>query len=228
MKPLVIIPARGGSKGLTKKNIKELNGIPLINWTINAAREVFEDQYICISTDSEEIKMNCESLGLNVPFLRPVELASDTASTYDVLLHSISFYESKGYFPDTIILLQPTSPFRNSTHIKKALELYTDSLQMLVSVKETQANPYYSLFEEDSNGYLRKSKSGNFLRRQDLPKVYEYNGAIYVINVEELKKNRLNDFTRIKKFEMDQLSSQDIDTILDFMVCEVIIKLNLI
>lgn len=228
MKPLVIIPARGGSKGLPKKNIKKLNGIPLINWTINAAREVFEDKFICISTDSIEIKKNCENLGLKVPFLRPEELSTDEATTYDVLLHALEFYESINYIPDTLILLQPTSPFRNSLHLKQAISLYTDSIQMLVSVKETKSNPYYTLFEEDENGFLIKSKNGNYQRRQDLPKVFEYNGAIYIINIEELKKSKINEFKKIRKFEMDELSSQDIDSPFDFMICEEIIKRNLI
>jgi CMP-N,N'-diacetyllegionaminic acid synthase len=228
MKPLVIIPARGGSKGLPKKNIKKLNGIPLINWTINTARELFDDKYICISTDSIEIKKNCENLGLKVPFLRPEELSTDEATTYDVLLHALEFYESINYIPDTLILLQPTSPFRNSMHLKQAISLYTESIQMLVSVKETKSNPYYTLFEEDENGFLIKSKNGNYQRRQDLPKVFEYNGAIFIINIEELKKSKINEFKKIRKFEMDELSSQDIDSPFDFMICEEIIKRNLI
>lgn len=228
MKPLVIIPARGGSKGLPKKNIKKLNGIPLINWTINTARELFDDKYICISTDSIEIKKNCENLGLKVPFLRPEELSTDEATTYDVLLHALEFYESINYIPDTLILLQPTSPFRNSLHLKQAISLYTESIQMLVSVKETKSNPYYTLFEEDENGFLIKSKNGNYQRRQDLPKVFEYNGAIFIINIEELKKSKINEFKKIRKFEMDELSSQDIDSPFDFMICEEIIKRNLI
>lgn len=158
MKPLIVIPARGGSKGVLRKNIKVLGNKPLIQYTIDAAKGVFDDEFICVSTDDFEIKSVVEQLGLKVPFLRPNELASDTAGTYEVLLHAISFYESKGYFPDTLILLQPTSPFRTSAHIKEALKLYDESIEMVVSVKETKANPYYILFEEDSNGYLKKLK----------------------------------------------------------------------
>ena len=118
MKPLIVIPARGGSKGVPRKNIKVLGDKPLIQYTIDAAKGVFDDEFICVSTDDFEIKSVVEQLGLKVPFLRPNELASDTAGTYEVLLHAISYYESKGYFPDTLILLQPTSPFRTSAHIK--------------------------------------------------------------------------------------------------------------
>ena len=224
MKPLIVIPARGGSKGVPRKNIKVLGDKPLIQYTIDAAKGVFDDEFICVSTDDTEIKSVVEQLGLKVPFLRPNELASDTAGTYEVLLHAISYYESKGYFPDTLILLQPTSPFRTSAHIKEALKLYHESIDMVVSVKETKANPYYILFEEDRNGYLKKTKEANFTRRQDCPKVWEYNGAIYIINVKALKEKTISQFTKVCKFEMDETSSHDIDTLLDWRIAEIIIN----
>lgn len=224
MKPLIVIPARGGSKGVPRKNIKVLGDKPLIQYTIDAAKGVFDDEFICVSTDDFEIKSVVEQLGLKVPFLRPNELASDTAGTYEVLLHAISYYETKGYFPDTLILLQPTSPFRTSAHIKEALKLYHESIDMVVSVKETKANPYYILFEEDRNGYLKKTKEANFTRRQDCPKVWEYNGAIYIINVKALKERAISQFTKVCKFEMDETSSHDIDTLLDWRIAEIIIN----
>ena len=224
MKPLIVIPARGGSKGVPRKNIKVLGDKPLIQYTIDAAKGVFDDEFICVSTDDFEIKSVVEQLGLKVPFLRPNELASDTAGTYEVLLHAISYYESKGYFPDTLILLQPTSPFRTSAHIKEALKFYHESIDMVVSVKETKANPYYILFEEDRNGYLKKTKEANFTRRQDCPKVWEYNGAIYIINVKALKEKTISQFTKVCKFEMDETSSHDIDTLLDWKIAEIILQ----
>lgn len=224
MKPLIVIPARGGSKGVPRKNIKVLGDKPLIQYTIDAAKGVFDDEFICVSTDDFEIKSVVEQFGLKVPFLRPNELASDTAGTYEVLLHAISYYESKGYFPDTLILLQPTSPFRTSAHIKEALKLYHESIDMVVSVKETKANPYYILFEEDRNGYLKKTKEANFTRRQDCPKVWEYNGAIYIINVKALKEKTISQFTKVCKFEMDETSSHDIDTLLDWKIAEIILQ----
>lgn len=224
MKPLIVIPARGGSKGVPRKNIKVLGDKPLIQYTIDAAKGVFDDEFICVSTDDFEIKSVVEQLGLKVPFLRPNELASDTAGTYEVLLHAISYYEAKGYFPDTLILLQPTSPFRTSAHIKEALKLYHESIDMVVSVKETKANPYYILFEEDRNGYLKKTKEANFTRRQDCPKVWEYNGAIYIINVKALKEKTISQFTKVCKFEMDETSSHDIDTLLDWKIAEIILQ----
>jgi len=224
MKPLVIIPVRGGSKGISNKNIKKLNGKPLIQYTLEAAMQVFDVENICISTDSFEIKELVERNGVQVPFMRPKELATDTASTYDVLLHALDFYESKGFYPDFVVLLQATSPFRTSIHIKEALELYDENIDMLVSVKETKSNPYYVLFEEDKTGWLTKSKPGNFIRRQDCPKVWEYNGAIYIINPSSLKEKSLSEFRKVKKYEMDEASSLDLDTTIDWLLAESLMK----
>lgn len=224
MKYLVVIPARGGSKGVPGKNIKSLGGKPLIEYTIDAARAVFSDDQICVSTDSLLIKEVVENIGLKVPFIRPDQLATDTSSTYDVLLHALSFYKSLGFFPEVIVLLQVTSPFRTGKHIKQALKLYKDSLDMVVSVKETQSNPYYVLFEETPEGWLRKSKEGSFTRRQDCPKVWEYNGALYLINVRSLEKQPMHQFKKVRKFEMSQESSLDIDSPLDWKLATVVLK----
>ncbi|WP_445749695.1 acylneuraminate cytidylyltransferase family protein [Polaribacter sp.] len=220
MKPLVIIPARGGSKGVPRKNIKLLNGIPLIHYTIKAAQQIFDNDIICVSTDDEEIKQVAEQTNIIVPFLRPKELASDTAGSYEVLLHAIEHYAKNGYEADTLILLQPTSPFRTALHMQEALKLYSNEIDMVVSVKETKSNPYYILFEEDENGFLRKSKEASFTRRQDCPKVWEYNGAIYIINIESLKKDTIGRFKKIIKYEMDEFSSHDIDTLFDWDMAE--------
>ncbi|EAR02772.1 cytidylyltransferase domain-containing protein [Maribacter sp. HTCC2170] len=220
MNPLIIIPVRGGSKGIPGKNIKKLNGKPLIHYTIEAARKLFKDEVICVSTDSKEIKQVVEQIGLPVPFLRPKELATDSANTYDVLLHALDFYEKKNYFPDVIIFLQATSPFRTSKHISEALELYDKSCDMVVSVKETKANPYYVLFEENHEKWLTKSKKGNFTRRQDCPKVWEYNGAIYIINVNSLKNRSHLSFKKVRKYVMEEQYSLDLDSPMDWLLAE--------
>jgi CMP-N,N'-diacetyllegionaminic acid synthase len=228
MKPLVIIPVRGGSKGVPRKNIKLLGGKPLIQYTIEAAREIFSDEVICVSTDDLEIKEVAERLGLDVPFMRPAELASDQAGSCEVLLHAIDFYEKSGYFPDTIILLQATSPFRTGKHIKEALKLFDDSCEMVVSMKVTKANPYSVLRELNSEGWLEKSKPRNFSRRQDVPKVWELNGAIYLIRVDSIKLFGINNIKRVRGYEMEEIVSHDIDTTLDWIVAEAILKINLI
>lgn len=225
MKILVIIPARGGSKGIPHKNIKPLDGKPLIHYTIDEAREIVGDEDICVSTDDPEIIKCVEDYGLKVPFVRPEELATDTAGTYEVLLHALNFYEKQGRNYDVVLLLQNTSPFRKAEQIKEALKLYSPDVDMVVSVKECAANPYYCVFEEDSNGYLHVCKGdGNIFRRQDAPKVYEYNGAIYIMNAETLKTTHMHKMQKRVKYVMDEISSFDLDTMTDWNIAESIIK----
>ena len=213
---LFIIPARGGSKGLPRKNILPINGKPMICYTIDAARGVTSDVNICVSTNDLEIKQVVENYGLKVPFLRPEKLATDTAGTREVLIHAIDFYENKlNRSIAKICLLQATSPLRTSQHIAEAYQLWNDDLDMVVSVKESKANPYFNLFEEQENGFLKKSKEGNFTRRQDAPKVWEYNGAIYFINIRSLQAKPIADFVKVKKYLMDEKSSIDVDTFFD-------------
>ena len=221
---LVIIPARGGSKGVVGKNIKLLDGKPLIQYTIEAALAVVGKEDIVVSTDSQEIKAVVTSMGIHVPFIRPAELATDTAGTHDVLLHALSYCEDKGVSVEKILLLQPTSPFRTAEQIKEALALYHSELDMVVSVKQTAANPYYVLREENEKGYLEACKKGNFVRRQDCPKVWEINGAIYIINPDSLRLGSISEFENVLKYEMDETSSLDIDSMLDWALAEVIVR----
>ncbi len=223
---LVVIPARGGSKGVPGKNIRFLGGKPLIQHTIDAAKLVFKNEEIIVSTDSEEIRKTVMNYGLDVPFLRPSELATDTAGTYEVLLHAIDYMENRGIYNDVLVLLQPTSPFRTAEHIRAALELFTSDLDMVVSVKETKANPYYVLKEENELGLLESSKTGDFRTRQDCPPVYELNGAIYIINVNSLKTAPINKFLKVRKFVMDHISSIDIDTSFDWKLAETVLTVD--
>lgn len=219
-KVLVVIPARGGSRGLKRKNIKRLKGKPLIQYTIDVALELFDDRQVIVSTDDVEIKHIVEELGLKVPFIRPAELATDQSTSREALLHAISWAENTGLKLEVVIMLQPTSPFRQAVHIKEALEKYHAGLDMVVSVKKTKSNPYFVLFEENELGFLTKSKESNVTRRQDLPTVWEYNGAVYVINVTSLKKKEMHLFERIAGYEMDKRSSVDIDDPLDWKFAE--------
>lgn len=224
MKDLVLIPARGGSKGIPGKNIKVLNSRPLIYYTLDAACEVTSSENICVSTDSDEIIQVVKEYGLDVPFKRPGDLSTDTASSYEVILHAIDFYERAGIKYNRVVLLQPTSPFRTGTHIREALSLYHSSLDMVASVKITHGNPYYYLFEENSEGLLYRSKSGSFTRRQDCPVVYELNGAIYIMNIQSLKIKPHTKFSRIKKYVMTEENSLDIDTKYDWIIAEAILS----
>ncbi len=226
---LYVIPARGGSKGIPYKNIKKLAGKPLINYSIDLARQITTDKNICLSTDDENIIETAKLYGLEVPFKRPESLATDKAGTYEVLLHAIQYYENLGENYDAIVLLQPTSPFRLKKHIEEAISMFNEDIDMVVSVKETSANPYYNCFEEDKNGFLSISKGNGLLeRRQDAPAVWEFNGSIFVINIESLKQMNMSKFTRIKKYIMEDLYSVDIDDILDWKIAELILQENLI
>lgn len=225
---LIIIPARGGSKGIPRKNIKPLNGKPLIYYAIDTARAITADENICVSTDDIEIKSVVEAYGLKVPFLRPDELATDTSGTYEVLLHALDFYEQQGKNYDIVLLLQVTSPFRKAEQVKEALELFkrtNDKDAMVVSVKECPSNPYYDIFEEDQNGYLQISKGdGTIYRRQDAPKVYEYNGAIYIMDAFTLKHTHMHKIPHRVKYVMDAKSSFDLDTMQDWQMAEMMLR----
>lgn len=221
MKKLFLIPARGGSKGIPGKNVKLLGNRPLIYYTIDAANAAFESgDRIVVSTDSDEIAEVVRQYGNYVPFIRPAELASDTAGSREVILHALDFFEQKDEHFDCIVLLQPTSPFRKGTHVKEALKLYRPSFDMVVSAFETKSNPYYVLFEENSGGFIEKSKQGNFTRRQDCPKVFELNGAIYVINPKSVRSENLPDFKHTRVYEMNAADSVDLDTSDDWAYAE--------
>lgn len=176
MNILVIIPARGGSKGIPHKNVKELNGKPLICYSIDAARQLTTDENICVSTDDDVIIKVVEDYGLKVHFKRPAELATDCAGTNGVLLHALEFYEKQGRKYDVVVLLQPTSPFRETKSLKEAVALYTSDIDMVVSVKEAATNPYYNSFEEDAEGLLVISIFQPFFR-VDKSRSREYGGA---------------------------------------------------
>ena len=224
MKKLFVIPARGGSKGIPGKNIKQLGGKPLIHYSLEYARQFTGDADICVSTDSEKIAESVKDLKYDIPFLRPANLATDQAGSFEVLKHALSFYEKKGRNYELVVLLQPTSPFREKSHLEKALVLFEPAIDMVVSVKESAANPYFNLFEEDEKGFLRVSKGdGKQVRRQDLPKVYEYNGSIYIINAGSLDRaNSFADLKKIRKYEMSEQYSIDLDTLADWQYAEFI------
>lgn len=222
MKTLTVIPARGGSKGIPGKNIRPLAGKPLLCHSIDHARAVSADADICLSTDSEEIRRVAEEYGLEVPFLRPAGLATDTAPTADVLLHALDWYAARGREYDTVLLLQPTSPLRRPQQIRKALELYASTRpDMVVSVRPAAANPYYDIFETRDDGTLGISKGeGLYTRRQDAPKVWQYNGAIYVINAGSLRHMPMGKFPRRIPYEMSAETSLDLDSLLDWQIAE--------
>ena len=220
---LVVIPARGGSKGLPGKNIKMLCGKPLIAYSIDVARAFADDNNICVSTDSEEIKQVVEQYGLKVPFLRPDYLATDTATSDDVLIHAVNYYrEQYGRTFKKLILLQPTSPLRTKEDVEGAIRLYRDDIDMVVSVMKSHAPAV--LCQDDEQGYVQLTYNKKALGRQQLPDMYEFNGAVYVMSVDALLEKKMAGFTKIVKYVMSKEHSIDIDDIYDFLQVESILK----
>ncbi len=223
---LFLIPARGGSKGLPGKNIKPLNGKPLLIYSLEFAHACKkDDDIVLLSTDDTSITATAEKYGYKVPFLRPTELSSDTSSVEEAIHFSLTEFEKQNIEFEKVILLQPTSPFRRIEHFKEMMALHNGETEMVVSVNLSKQNPYFNLFEENHNGFLSLSKKSDFVRRQDCPDVYQYNGNLYIIDVKTLlAKKRVVYFDKIKKYVMSAEYSIDIDTELDFKFAEEIAK----
>jgi CMP-N,N'-diacetyllegionaminic acid synthase len=221
MSILFLIPARAGSKGLPGKNTKMLGNKPLVAYSIDfALSNLKSGDELCVSTNDSEVIEMANSLGVNVPFTRPENLATDRASSYDVIMHALEFYEKKGRFFDWLLLLQPTSPFRERIDLIELLDAVDDEVEMVVTVKTVKENPYFSLFEENKEGFLVKSKQGDFHRRQDCPEVFAFNGSMYLMKVSALKINPINELKKIKKVVMPDSRSVDIDTMQDWILAE--------
>ena len=219
-KVLAIIPARGGSKGLPGKNIRTLGVKPLIAWTIESALDNKLIDMTVVSTDCPKIAAVSRTFGAEVPFIRPDRLSTDQAETADVVLHALNSINE--HF-DVIVLLQPTSPFRKSSHIEGALEIYENSkAYSMVSICESQKSPFWMFSLQDDGGLepIIKDKA-QFSRRQELPKTYSLNGAIYVVDVEFFLRNKEFIFEDSKYYLMDYKSSVDIDSLMDFKIAQI-------
>lgn len=220
-KILAIIPARSGSKGLKDKNVKEMNGKPLIAYTIEVAKEseLFSD--IIVSTDSEKYANISKKYGAEVPFFRSEDLSGDGASTNDVVIEVLENLEKIGKEYDTFIILQPTSPLRTVEDLRNAYGLYKkNKANSVVSVCEMEHSPLWSNTLSESNSmdnFLEKIGNKN---RQQLEKYYRINGAIYISNVEYFKKYK--NFYKEKSYAyiMSREHSIDIDEELDFRIAE--------
>lgn len=220
---LAIIPARGGSKRLPRKNILPLNGKPLIAWSIEAAKKSNAIDRIIVSSDDDKILDIAEKFGADA-IKRPANLANDTASTVDVLLYTIENLE-KEY--DFIVLLQPTSPLRTERHIEQAIELLLQKkADAVVSVTEVDHSPLWAnTLPEDGNmgNFLRTEILGK--RSQDLEKYYRINGAIYIIKIDALLKEKSLFLKKnIYAYKMDRSTSIDIDEKIDFEIASFLLS----
>jgi N-acylneuraminate cytidylyltransferase len=209
---LAIIPARGGSKGLPRKNILDLGGIPLISWTIRAAQNSKYIDRVILSSDDEEICTVARNYNCEIPFTRPAELATDTADSVSVVSHAL---ESEGQFFDIIVLLQPTSPFRSVNDIDGALEQFIcNNASSLVSVTNLSKSVEWLYFLDSDSDKLDKvyQSDKQVIRRQDSRKAYFLNGAIYIFEKQFFIEHKrfIDEYTQA--YVMGIESSLDIDT----------------
>ncbi len=226
---LAIIPARAGSKGILNKNIKLLDGKPLIGWTIDEALKSNYLDNIMVTTDSNEIVEIANKYGAETPFIRPQEYSDDSATGNDVIIHTLKWFDEYGSKYDFFVYLQPTSPLRKSVHISEVLEmLVNDSLTTsVVSVCESKKHPFW-MKKIDNDGYLE-----DFLKpielypnRQDLPKVFSPNGAIYASNWNVYLEDKSFYKKRCLPYVMDEKSSIDLDTINDWEYAEYLLRVD--
>lgn len=225
-----LITARGGSKGIPKKNITMLCGKPLIQWTVESAMNSGYIDKIFLSTDNDEIINSVKKFPVEVPFKRPKSLSSDKATSTDVILHFIEWMKKSGNEYDVLLLLQPTSPFRKSEHIDSAIKKFIASKEALslISVTENVKSPYLSR-KINSNGYIEnlfnvKSEK----RRQDIPVTYYINGAIYLISIKNFEKYKTFQTLKTLSYIMPYYSSIDIDEPMDLKIAELYYKNKLV
>jgi CMP-N,N'-diacetyllegionaminic acid synthase len=226
-KILGIIPARGGSKRLPRKNIRILCGKPLIAWTIEQAKKSDYIDKLIVSTDDEEIAKISKDYGAEVPFLRPDKLARDDSPTIDAVIHAIKFLEDKGEHYDIIVLLQPTSPLRSNDDINNAIKLFSEKKpDSVISVSIIYPPIFWSFYIK--NGYLDPIFDEKYLEmnHEDLPKSYTPNGAISISSVRNLLKYERFYFKKSLPYLMLFDKSIDIDTELQFKLVEEIMMQN--
>lgn len=223
MKILAIIPARGGSKGLPRKNILNLGGKPLIAWSIEASLKSKYISQTVVSSDNNNILSVAKQYGADT-IRRADEIATDTASSESVVIHVLGELGADNF--DYVILLQPTSPLRGVQDIDKAIKkLLENNATALISVCETD-NKCLKAFKEDNQGYIKAIANNRypFMRRQDLPNIYLSNGAIYIIKTDAFMKHKCFLADKTIAYTMDSVTSLDIDTEKDLKSCEKICK----
>ena len=226
MKILALVTARGGSVRLPGKNLRPLGGKPLINWSIETAQGIPEICEILVSTDNESIADVSREAGALVPWLRPQELSTNEASSVDVALHALNWYEAEKGIVDGLLLLQPTSPFRTRNTVLNGIALY-EKMDMLpvVGVSATNAHPLWAFRIENGEMLSFVDNSGIQKRSQDLPPAYVVNGSFYLISPADLRENRSFFGPRtIPLIVESEQEALDIDTEIDFAFAEFIYK----
>jgi CMP-N,N'-diacetyllegionaminic acid synthase len=230
LKILAIIPARGGSKGLPGKNIRILNGKPLIAYSIEEAKKSKYIDRVILSTDSQEIIDACKPYDIEVPFIRPIELATDNALAVDNYEYTLNRMKDEfNYDADVLVVLQPTSPLRTVEDIDKAIEIYINKKgDSVVSVCELP-HPIERVRKLTEDGKIRNYSDKKIVlkNRQDYEKLFVPNGVVFVLNVDLFLKHKTYYFDNTYAYIMSKKQSIDVDDILDFSLIELIIKQGL-
>lgn len=221
---VAIIPARGGSKRIPQKNLKELLGKPLISYSIEAALNANLIDRVLVSTDHKEIARISKESGASVPFMRPPELAQDDTLMIPVIQHAVNFLEKNKEKPDIIVMIQATSPLTTSKHIDEAIEKFLEEkMNSLASVKKVKERPEW-MFERKEKKYSPFQEFTD-ARSQDLPELFCLNGAINIASYETLmKKGLLLDPDSVTCYVMPERESVDIDELQDFEIAEFLMK----
>lgn len=225
---LCVIPARGGSKGIPRKNVRLFLGKPLIAWTIKSALTSRYIDKVLVSTEDKKICDIARRYKADVPFLRPKNLAGDAVPMMRVIMHVLSYFEKSRDWYDFLILLQPTSPLRTATDMDRAIEfLFKKNAHAVISVCEVDHSPYWLNVLPRDLSLRRFLKPGiENKRRQELPVFYRINGAIYLADTRFLKKKKSFFGNRSFAYITSKENSVDIDTEFDFRVAESIAKIN--
>ena len=225
MRILALIPARGGSKRLPGKNIRLLGGRPLIVWSIDVAKGIPEICDILVSTDDSAIASVARDAGALVPWLRPLKLATDTASSVDVCLHAVDWYEREHGNVDGVLLLQPTSPFRRRDTIMRGIALFrAHQGRVVLGVSPAESHPLWCFRIDGETMRPFVDDSGMHLRSQDLPPAYVVNGAFYLITPEDLRRrNSFNGEDMLPLVIDAREESIDIDTEWDWRLAETVL-----
>lgn len=228
MKILALIPARGGSKRLPGKNVRSLGGKPLIAWSIDVAKGLPDICDVFVSTDNSGIADVARRAGAYVPWLRPAELATDTASSVDVALHALNWYEGEKGAVDGLLLLQPTSPFRRRETIDRGIGIFCqNNYRPVVSVSPSDSHPMWCFKIQGMEMTPFIEGGGLHLRSQDLPPAYVVSGAFYLITPNDLRKHRsfFTDITMPLVINNPE-ESIDIDTEWDWKNAEAFLHMN--
>lgn len=224
MKILGLIPARGGSKGVPKKNIKLLNGKPLLQYTLEVAMNSQRLDKVIVSSDDDEIINVSKALGAEIPFIRPAFLADDASSTLSVVQHAIRFFKEKGENYDAVCLLQVTNPFRNVLFLDNAIDKFKeeepDSLFSVSRIPHAY-NPHWAFLKNDEGDLkIATGEKEIITRRQDLPVSYFRNGSIYITKADVILNDNSLYGEKISFVESSEETAINIDTIEDWKKAE--------